>query len=108
MILCLLYVALLMATETLGRSEALVATFPRACVITDASVAVSLVTTQMVVTLEGLAAVGRVANKWTLSGVRANVFLKTARTAESPATTIIIANIWRWPRIRVSGLEVYF
>lgn len=97
-----------MATETLGRSEAFVATFPRACVITNASMAVSFVTTQVVVTLEGLAAVGRIANKWTLSGVRADVFFETARTAEGPTTTLIAANIGRWPRIRASGLEVYF
>jgi len=108
LILGFLYMALFMAAETLGRSEALVATFPRACVITNTGVAVSFVTTQMVVTLEGLATVGLVANKWTLSGVRANVFFKTAWTAESPTTTLICANIWRWPLIGASGLEVCF
>ena len=95
-----------MATETLGRSEALVATFPRACVIANAGMAVSLVATQMIVSLEGLAAVRLVANKWTFTGVRANVFFKTAWTAESPAATVVIANIGRWARIGGSGLEV--
>jgi hypothetical protein len=108
LILSFLYVALLMAAETLGRSEAFVATFPRACVITNAVMAVSLVAAQMVITLEGLAAVGLIANKWTFSGVRANVFFKTTRTAESPTTTFVSANVWGWPRIGASGFEVCF
>lgn len=95
----LLHVALLVATETLGSSEAFVTPFPTANMIADAVVAISLVTTQMVVALEVLAATGFVANEWTLPGVRANVFFKATRTAKSSTATFVVANIRRRSRV---------
>lgn len=101
-VLSFLFVGLLVIPKSLFGCKFLTASGIRASVIAYILVGVSLVTAEVIVSLERLSASWLIADEWTLSRMLPNVLLEPARTVECSIAALVVTLILLRPLLEAN------